>query len=213
MDGLYERVPLPDDVEQHLHVWRGVGAIALLAVWGWHAFVRDTEVPILVFLDIAVHEVGHVLFRPFGELVMLIMGSGFEVLFPFAVGLVFLLWKHDPIAFGICMGWSSNACADSARYIADAPHGSLMLMGGGPDAVGDWERILGEEFFDKVFLADRLSGIVRSAGLVLWLMGVAAVVATIVWRRGKATEADRGPRTPRKPLAPLEPIGEEQMWR
>jgi len=214
MDGLTERVPLPEHVERRLHVWRGAGALVLLALWGWHAFVRDTEVPVLIFLDIAVHEIGHVLFRPFGELTMLVMGSGFEVGFPLVVGLVFLIWKRDPIAFGICMGWAAGACADSARYIADAPHGALLLLGGGPEAVGDWERILGEEFFDKVYMAPRIAGIVRSVGLVLWLVGLAAVLAGMWWHHRRADDAERPSRVRASARpATTRPIDRSRMWR
>ena len=45
-----------------------------IAVWGWFALVKGDQTPLLVYLNNAAHEVGHVLFRPFGELTMLIMG-------------------------------------------------------------------------------------------------------------------------------------------
>jgi hypothetical protein len=121
----------------------------------WFALVRNDQTPI-VYLNIAVHESGHVLFRPFGELTMLIMGSGFEVLFPFAAGVVFLWRRRDVVASAVYRGRAASALASAATYIADADDGRLALLGAtGPDAAGDRERILGQEFFDKVYLPTR----------------------------------------------------------
>ena len=216
MDGLSgdPRVELPDNVRRRIDVWRGAAALVLCALWGWHAFVRDTEVPVLGFLDIAVHETGHVLFRPFGELTMLIMGSGFEVLFPILAGLIFLITKRDAIAFGVCWAWAANACVDSARYIAEAKTGSDVLLGGGPDAQGDWERILGEEFYDKIFLADRIAGVVRAVGAVVFVAAIASIAAAMwwQWRAANETEGLSG-REVDSASRPIEVRSPDDMWR
>ena len=66
-------VKLPDDLERRVTAYKAASAILLIAVWGWFALVRQDQTPIFVYLNIAVHETGHVLFRPFGELTMLIL--------------------------------------------------------------------------------------------------------------------------------------------
>jgi hypothetical protein len=218
-----EQVVLPEEIQRRLNVWRSVGALALCALWAWFGFVKEAEVPILQYLDIAVHEVGHMIFRPFGEFTMLIMGSGTEVLFPFVVGLVFLVWKRDLIATGICWAWSASAAADASRYIADATQGSLALLGGGPDAMGDWERVLGLEHLDKLALADDYAARVRTVGLLLVVVAFSLVVAGIVWNQRKAHALDptrRVPVAPRmhvpvraKPMKPVQPVAPEDMWR
>ncbi len=209
-----ETVTLPQDIQRHLDVWKGVGALLLCALYGWFALVRNTETPILQFLDIAVHEVGHKLFSPFGELIMLIMGSGWQVLFPVLLGVVFAVWQRNLIAWGICWAWAANAMSDAARYIYDAPRGELMLLGysGG---LGDWSRILGPEHFDKLYLADRLAADVRAAAFVTWFAAVGIIVYALVRtttaaRRDKASTQDR--RTAR-PSSALAPVGEVDMWR
>jgi len=207
-------VELPEDIQRRLTVYKAIGAVLLILVWGWFALVHSDQTPIFVYLNIAVHETGHVLFRPFGELTMLIMGSGFEVLFPFAVGVYFLIRKKDLVATSICFGWAASALASAATYIADADDGRLALLGAtSPDAAGDWERILGEEFFDKVFLADRIAGIVRSAGFVVWFVAVGVAVGAIVWNLTRTSDrraAEERPRT--APAAPLPVVTDEQMW-
>jgi hypothetical protein len=209
-------VPLPADIQRRLNLYKAVGALLLIAVWGWFALVKNDQTPIFVYLNIAVHETGHLLFRPFGELTMLMMGSGFEVLFPLAVGAYFLIRWRDVIATAVAWGWSASALASAATYIGDADDGRLALLGAtGADAAGDWERILGEEFFDKVYLADRIAGIVRTAGFVLWAVALGLAAWAILRNRqlDRATTADHSARVTAEPSAPLAPIDDDAMWR
>ena len=210
------RVELPDDIQARLTVYKAAGALLLIAVWGWFALVKNDQTPIFVYLNIASHESGHVLFRPFGELTMLIMGSGFEVLFPLSVGAVFLLGKRDLVATAVCWGWAASALASAATYIADADDGQLALLGAtGPDAAGDWERILGEEFLDKVYLADSIAGAVRTLGYVLWFvaLGVAAWAIVRNRRQEQAAVSIARPAATTTPSSPLAALDDEQMWR
>jgi hypothetical protein len=209
-------VKLPDDIERRLTVSKAAGALLLIAVWGWFALVKNDQTPIFVYLNIAVHEIGHVLFRPFGERTMLIMGSGFEVLFPFAVGIVFLIRKRDVVSTAVSWGWSASALASAATYIADADDGRLALLGAtGPDTAGDWERILGERFFDKVYLADSIGATVRTFGFVLWFVALGLAAWVIVRNRRQertAVEVSR-PRATATTNSPVPALDDEQMWR
>ena len=209
-----ETVQLPEDIQRRLNAWKAVGALGVCTIYGWFAIVKDAQVPVLMFLDIAVHEVGHKLFSPFGDLVMLIMGTGFQILFPFVVGLVFGIWKRNLIALGVCWAWAANAMCDGARYIYDAPRGELMLLGAG-DGLGDWSKILGPEHFDKLYLADRLASQLRTLGIITWFVAVGLVVFSLVRsvqgnRRAAAAE---GVRATAKPSGVLTPVGDVDMWR
>lgn len=214
-------VPLPDAVQWRLNLWKGAGALVLVGLWGYFAFIRDAQVPVLMFLDIAVHEVGHKVFSPFGETTMLMMGSGSQMLFPLVAGLVFGLWKRDLIAWGICWAWAAGAFADSARYMADATQGQLALLGAGPDALGDWERIFGPEHWDKLYLADDWAHNVRTWGLVIWLAALGLTLGGIVWDARKLHEVEHGPggsaserpKPAAEPSGPLAPVTPEDMWR
>lgn len=209
-----ESVQLPEDIQRRLNAWKAAGALGVCAIYGWFAIVKDAQVPVLVFLDIAVHEVGHKLFSPFGDLIMLIMGTGFQILFPFVAGLVFGIWKRNLIAWGVCWAWSANAMCDGARYIYDAPRGELMLLGAG-DGLGDWSKILGPEHFDKLYLADRLAAQLRTLGIITWFVAVGLVVVSLARsvqgnRRAAAAEAVRATA---KPTGVLTPVGDVDMWR
>lgn len=209
-----ESVQLPEDIQRRLNAWKAVGATGVCAIYGWFAIVKDAQVPVLVFLDVAVHEIGHRLFSPFGNLIMLIMGTGTQILFPFVAGLVFGIWRRNFIAWGVCWAWSANAMCDGARYIFDAPRGELMLLGAG-DGLGDWSKILGPEHFDKLYLADRLAAQLRMLGIITWFAAVGLVVFSLVRslqgnRRAAGVEAVRATA---KPSGVLTPVGDVDMWR
>ena len=188
-------VQLPDDIQRRVNVYKGAGALLLIAVWGWFALVKGDQTPFFVYLNIAVHEVGHVLFRPFGELTML---------------------EHDPASRSCSPSRSArSSCSSSVTSV----HGHRLGMGGerpgqrgqlhrrrgrrsacapgatGPDAAGDWERTLGVEFFDKVYLADRIAGTVRTLGFVLW-----GVALSLALGRSSGTRSSCGrPKRTRRP--------------
>jgi hypothetical protein len=209
-----ESVQLPDDIQRRLNAFKAVGALGVCAIYGWFAIVKNTQVPVLVFLDVAVHEVGHKIFSPFGDFIMLIMGTGFQILFPFVVGVVFAVWRRDLVAWGICWAWSASAMCDGARYIFDAPRGELMLMGAS-DGLGDWSKILGPEHFDKLYLADRLSSQVRAIGIVTWFVAVGVIVVALVRSlqgRRRAAAAEKA-RAIARPSGTLTPVGDVDMWR
>ncbi len=208
-----ETVQLPEDIQRRLNVLKAIGAIGLCAIYGWFAIVKNTQVPVLVFLDIAVHEIGHKLFLPFGNLIMLIMGTGTQILFPLLLGIVFAVWRKDLIAWGICWAWSASAMCDGARYIYDAPRGDLMLLGAS-DGLGDWSKILGPEHFDKLYLADRLSADVRTVGILVWFVAVGLVafaLARNAYGIRRATVAAT-PRPTDKPSSALAPVSDVDMW-
>ncbi len=100
-------------------------------------------------MNLPIHEAGHLVFRPLGELPMIAGGTILQCLAPIAAG-VYLRWKQDD-AFGaaFCLGWFATNCFDAGTYAADA-RGMLNLplvsFGGqsfGADGGGDWTRLLG----------------------------------------------------------------------
>ena len=141
-----------------------------------------------------------------------VMGSGFEVLFPLVVGVYFLVRRHNPVAAAICGGWAASALASAATYIADADDGRLALLGAtGPDAAGDWERILGVEFFDKVYLADPIAAKVRVFGFALWFASLGLAAWVIVRNTRSHVKAPRP--APARPSTFTPPLDDDQMWR
>lgn len=93
-------------------------------------------------VDLAFHEFGHVFFRPFGEFMMILGGSLFQVLLPLALLALFLVWQRDNFAAAVALWWCGQNFIDLAPYIRDAEYRVLPLVGGGGEESHDWGNLL-----------------------------------------------------------------------
>ena len=94
-------------------------------------------------LTLVVHEAGHVIFSPFGEMLEVAGGSITQVAVPVIVALLFLRQREY---FGICvaLAWLSMSLTNLATYIGDARNQFLGLVSmGSGDPIHDWHFILG----------------------------------------------------------------------
>lgn len=130
--------------------------VALLAWLAWSAFHDEYGVvPLVSDIDLAIHEFGHLLFRPFGipflgRTMVILGGSLTQVAFP----LIFVGYfvskredgsRRDVFAAMVCLWWSAINLLDVAIYCADSRAGQLMLLNGltGQESDGhDWENLL-----------------------------------------------------------------------
>ena len=97
------------------------------------------HLPNLVF-----HEAGHIIFAPFGDFMMTLGGSLFQVLIPLVCAGALLFQQDDPFGASVCVWWAGESLLDLSPYIDDARSLQLMLLGGPAGAVEghDWEAIL-----------------------------------------------------------------------
>jgi hypothetical protein len=97
-------------------------------------------------INLVFHEAGHVLFQPFGRLMMFLGGSLFQVLLPLILAGAFLLVNRDAFGASVCLWWTGQSLMDIAPYIADARALRLPLLSGGTGAdspgTHDWANIL-----------------------------------------------------------------------
>ncbi len=167
--------------------WHHALAAPLLVVLVWFPFVRGSRVPVLGWLDLAVHEFGHVAFMWLPRVGMLVMGSGSQVMLPLALA-AGLWWRsQDPLGAGIALAWAGSSAQDASVYIADAPVQRLQLIGG----VHDWGTLLGPAHLDALWAADDLARLVWLVGLLLAVAGC-AVVAWHGWQLRAARDATTG---------------------
>jgi hypothetical protein len=122
------------------HALRAIRVLAVLlfAAWVWR-YLREPETilhgSILVF-----HEAGHVLFMPFGEFMMVLGGSLFQLMVPgFLIG--YFVWRRDFFAACFATLYLVASLDNLARYIADARAGELPLLGG-ERSNHDWTFLL-----------------------------------------------------------------------
>jgi hypothetical protein len=160
--------------------------LGLLALWSWSLFAcdyRDGEIGASFMHNILlpIHEAGHVLFRPFGEFMMILGGSLFQLALPWGIGIAFIRVNRDNFGAAIGLWWGSISLLDLAPYIYDALHPQLILLGGhtGEDGPHDWIYLLSA--LGQLHNAQRWGMIAHTVGGMLML--AALVWALAVLRR------------------------------
>lgn len=162
--------------------WRALIKPAAATAFGiillWVAFGLNQRVPLLAMFDLGIHELGHLVFRPFGMVASFVMGSGLQILVPFGLATYFWFWQRDRVSTGLLMAWGATSMQDVSVYVADAPYRSLQLIGG----THDWWWLLGR--WNRIHLADEIADGVWFAGLLLGITGLGLIVvpfARQVW--------------------------------
>lgn len=165
-------------------------ALILLVIWSWFLFgydYRDGEIGTSFMHDILlpIHEAGHVLFRPFGEFMMILGGSLFQLVLPFGIGVAFIVKNRDNFGAAIGLWWASVSLIDLAPYIYDALHPQLILVGGGTgaeDGPHDWIYLL--TVVEQLHNAQRWGAFAHVFGGLL-MVGALVWGAAILWLQRK----------------------------
>jgi len=162
-------------------------ALVLLAIWSWFLFgydYRDGEIGASFMHDILlpIHEAGHVLFRPFGEFMMILGGSLFQLLLPLGICAAFIVNNRDNFGAALALWWASVSLVDLAPYIYDALNPQLILIGGGTGADGphDWIYLMAS--VSQIGNAQRWGAFVHVCGGSL-MLGALVWGATVLWRQ------------------------------
>jgi hypothetical protein len=94
-------------------------------------------------ITLGVHEAGHIVFSPFGELLAVAGGSIMQLAAPVIVALLFLR-QREYFGITVALAWLSMSLSNLASYIGDARAQDLPLVSiGGGDPIHDWHYILG----------------------------------------------------------------------
>ena len=135
-------------------------------------------------VDLAIHEAGHLVFGPFGEVIQFAGGTLFQLIVPSAFLVYFLRFApaRDPFGASVVLWWIAQNLWNVAVYVGDARAQALPLVGGGEH---DWAYLLGR------------AGLLRhdtALATDVHLLGVALYVAALVW----------GYRSAMRPSAPVD---------
>lgn len=176
---------------------RGVVLVALL-VWSGFLFgydYRDGEMGSSFMHNILlpIHEAGHVLFRPFGEFMMILGGSLFQLALPLGISVAFILKNRDNFGAAIGLWWASVSLVDLSPYIYDALHPQLILLGGGTganDGPHDWIYLL--ITLGQIDNAQRLGAFAHTCGGLL-MFAALAWGAAVLWRQRALLDDNAGP--------------------
>jgi hypothetical protein len=148
-----------------------LAGVALLTIYGLVCLVNPSTGRLLDSVDLAIHETGHIVFSPFGEIITALGGTLFQLIIP-ATFVVYFWRRGDRYAAGFALWWVAQNLWNISVYIADARVQNLPLVGGGEH---DWTYLLGEAGWLANELA--LARAVHAAGVVTYLiaLGLAAV--------------------------------------
>lgn len=170
-----------------------VPALALLT---WVAFHNEYGyVPLLGDIDLAIHEFGHVLFMPFGIMIlgrtmMILGGSLTQVAFPLIFVGYFLRKgsdgvRRDVLAAMVCLWWSAINLLSVAIYCADSRAGQLTLIDGsiGNESGGhDWYNLLAQWG-----LLQHDTTIARWMRAIAWLVCIVSILVALLSERARSS--------------------------
>lgn len=94
-------------------------------------------------LNLGIHELGHLVFSPFGTFISILGGTFFQVSAP-VISILNFYRQNDFFAISICFGWLSINFFEVSRYLADAQAMNLPLVSamGALNPIHDWNYIL-----------------------------------------------------------------------
>ena len=191
-DQIIDRVLYVPDSVSSAQVWGRAAMLALLLIWGIRMAgmdYRDGEMgqSFMHNILLPIHEAGHMLFMPFGEFMMILGGSLFQILFPLIIAGALLWTNRDACGAAIGLWWASVSLIDLAPYIYDAKVPQLMLLGGhtGEDGPHDWIYLLGE--FGKIQRSQVYGAWAHHAGVVCMVLSLAAAALALWhWQQAQA---------------------------
>lgn len=157
--------------ERHRTTLRfAAGVFACLAL-GFYPFVRGTTVPLLGWVDLGFHELGHLLMYlvPVGDVLTALMGSVMQVAVPAGLAVYFGFARRDLLGVALCSGWTGTSLHNVGVYVADAPVQALPLIGG----THDWAFLLGPRGFDVLAASGTIARAISAIGAVAVLAGLA----------------------------------------
>lgn len=150
-------------------------AILCSAYFFWIAY-DPMQGSFLDLVDLAIHETGHLIFRIFGEFMMIAGGSLFQVIMPMLFVGYFIRQKSNYSA-AIVVFWVGQSILNVFVYASDAVVMQLVLTSGFTGTEGsfhDWNYMLTET--GLIGSTKKIAGILRFLGTVTIIIGSASSI-------------------------------------
>lgn len=112
----------------------------LAAAYFTYAWLTPGNWRFLDYVNLAVHEAGHLFLSPFGETMGVLGGTVFQLAFPLLFTLYFA-YHGQKYSAGIVLFWLSESLNNVSVYASDALTQNLPLLGG-EGSIHDWNWIL-----------------------------------------------------------------------
>lgn len=127
----------------------------------------------LDLVDLPIHETGHLIFRLFGEFMMIAGGSLFQVILP-AVFVGYFWWNKAPYSAAIVLLWVGQSILNVWVYANDAVVMQLVLTSGFTGSEGsfhDWNYML--TTLGLINSTSAVAGLIRLIGTLTILAAAA----------------------------------------
>ena len=93
-------------------------------------------------VNLVIHEAGHLIFRPFGEFLMIAGGSLFQVIMP-SLFVGYFAYQRQFYSAALVLFWVGESILNVSVYAGDSVALMLPLLGG-QDSIHDWNYMLTE---------------------------------------------------------------------
>jgi hypothetical protein len=164
--------------------------LPLIIYFGWvfqHHIDSPFYVSFLGGLNLGIHELGHFIWAPFGEMWAILGGSLTQCLVP-VIALAMFYRQRDYFAISVAFCWLSTNLFSVATYAADALTQQLTLVSPiGGDPLHDWGYLLTR--WNKLSKAHAIGVTIRQFAIVTMLIGLASG-AWILWRMYNAPDPE-----------------------
>jgi len=149
------------------------GCVLVMALYGIICAWDVTEPRFLDRVDLVIHEAGHLFFSWFGELPQVLGGTIGQLFVPAAFTAYFHL-RREFVSSAVAFFWCGQNLLNISVYIRDAQAMALPLVsvGGGEDAIHDWNYLLSG------------SGSLRwdqAIGSAVYMLGIGVMLASVLW--------------------------------
>lgn len=129
-------------------------------------------------LNLGIHELGHMLFRPLGEFMMVLGGTFWQLTVP-KISFFMFYKQRDYFALAVSFCWLATNYYDVATYIGDARARELPLVS--PFGIGpithDWHYLLTR--LGMLELDTTIAAVIRVLAAVSMIIGLGWGVWTI----------------------------------
>lgn len=155
---------------------RSPWARAALALYLFYAGVRHLADPLyrswFAALTLGFHELGHIVFAPFGRTWMLLGGSLMQLIVPAAAAVYLLVRQRDWFGVWVGQAWFAFSAFEVATYVEDANKERLPLVSFSGRYEHDWSMLLTD--WRLLNACDTIATGIRFVALVFWASAMLA---------------------------------------
>jgi hypothetical protein len=142
---------------------RWLAGLALIGAMWVLAFAQDDKIPGLSYVNVGLHQLGHMLTYASSDLTNAFAGPIAQVAIPALLAVYFFLRRGDWVLAGVFLVWAATSALEVSLYVADAPKPTLELLG---DDNQDWALILGPNGYDVMEKAPSLADTIRTGATI-----------------------------------------------